>query len=60
MTVDDDHDSGQGVEAHDNEAYKSIRLEWAEAMWDNRGNTRIKRHSTLYSLSQTQLNNICK
>ena len=29
--------SDHGVEAFDNEAWKNKRLEWTQAMWDNRG-----------------------
>ncbi|KAE8770854.1 putative nuclease HARBI1 [Hordeum vulgare] len=32
---------GHGVEAFDNEAWKNKMLEWAQAMWDNIGQTRI-------------------
>ena len=34
---DDVVNSGHGVEAFDNDAWKNKRLEWAEAMWLNRG-----------------------
>ncbi|KAI5012891.1 hypothetical protein ZWY2020_025157 [Hordeum vulgare] len=33
--------SGHGVEAFDNDAWKNKTLEWAQAMWDNRGQPRI-------------------
>ncbi|KAM3367024.1 hypothetical protein ACQJBY_015976 [Aegilops geniculata] len=33
--------SGHGVEAFDNDAWKNKRLEWAEAMWLNRGQCKI-------------------
>ncbi|XP_040254277.1 uncharacterized protein [Aegilops tauschii subsp. strangulata] len=33
--------SGHGVEAFDNDAWKNKRLEWAEAMWLNRGQCMI-------------------
>ncbi|SPT18142.1 unnamed protein product [Triticum aestivum] len=33
--------SSHGVEAFDNDAWKNKRLEWAEAMWLNRGQCRI-------------------
>ncbi|XBH98557.1 hypothetical protein VPH35_128047 [Triticum aestivum] len=38
---DDVVSSSHGVEAFDNEAWKNKRLEWAEAMWLNRGQCRI-------------------
>ena len=38
---DDVVSSGHGVEAFDNDAWKNKRLEWAEAMWLNRGQCRI-------------------
>lgn len=37
----DDIDQGHGVAADDNEAWKSKRMEWAEAMWADRGNSRF-------------------
>ena len=41
VTPDEVISSGHGVEAFDNEAWKNKRLEWAQAMWDNKGQTRI-------------------
>ena len=41
VTPDEVISSGHGVEAFDNEAWKNKRLDWALAMWDNRGQTRI-------------------
>nr|XP_020164043.2 putative nuclease HARBI1 [Aegilops tauschii subsp. strangulata] len=38
---DDVVSSGHGLEAFDNDAWKNKRLEWAEAMWLNRGQCRI-------------------
>nr|XP_020198761.2 protein ALP1-like [Aegilops tauschii subsp. strangulata] len=38
---DDVVSSGHGVEAFDNDVWKNKRLEWAEAMWLNRGQCRI-------------------
>ena len=37
----DDIDQGHGVVADDNEDWKSKRMEWAEAMWADRGNNRF-------------------
>ena len=37
----DDVETGHGVEAGDNEAWKAKRLEWATTMWDARGAYRI-------------------
>jgi hypothetical protein len=34
-------EAGHGVEAGDNEAWKSKRLEWANIMWKARGQTTI-------------------
>ncbi|XBI10365.1 hypothetical protein VPH35_137655 [Triticum aestivum] len=41
VTPDKVISSGHGVEAFDNEAWKNKMLEWAQAMLDNRGQTRI-------------------
>uniref|UniRef100_A0A8I6YNS4 DDE Tnp4 domain-containing protein n=1 Tax=Hordeum vulgare subsp. vulgare TaxID=112509 RepID=A0A8I6YNS4_HORVV len=41
VTPNDVISSDHGVEAFDKEAWKNKRLEWAQAMWDNRGQTRI-------------------
>ena len=41
VTPDDVISSDHGLEAFDNKAWKNKRLEWAQAMWDNRGQTRI-------------------
>ncbi|KAM3334201.1 hypothetical protein ACQJBY_028945 [Aegilops geniculata] len=41
VELDDVVSSGHGVEAFDNDAWKNKRLEWAEAMWLNRGQCRI-------------------
>uniref|UniRef100_A0A453MNA7 DDE Tnp4 domain-containing protein n=1 Tax=Aegilops tauschii subsp. strangulata TaxID=200361 RepID=A0A453MNA7_AEGTS len=38
---DDVVSSGHGVKAFDNDAWKNKKLEWAEAMWLNRGQCRI-------------------
>ncbi|XP_020188096.1 uncharacterized protein [Aegilops tauschii subsp. strangulata] len=38
---DDVFSSDHGVEAFDNDAWKNKRLEWADAMWLNRGQCRI-------------------
>ncbi|KAM3407870.1 hypothetical protein ACQJBY_001293 [Aegilops geniculata] len=38
---DDVVSSSHGVEAFDNDAWKNQRLEWAEAMWLNKGQCRI-------------------
>ncbi|SPT19328.1 unnamed protein product [Triticum aestivum] len=38
---DDVVSSGHGVEAFDNDVWKNKRLEWAKAMWLNRGQCRI-------------------
>ncbi|XBI96272.1 hypothetical protein VPH35_032582 [Triticum aestivum] len=38
---DDVVSSGHGVEAFDNDAWKNEMLDWAEAMWLNRGECRI-------------------
>ena len=40
ITADDD-DSGHGVKNSDNESWKNKWMEWAHAMWDDRGTTRI-------------------
>ena len=40
VTPDTD-DIGHGVEAGDQEAWKNKRQEWADAMWNARGNTRV-------------------
>ena len=37
----DEVETGHGVEAGDNEAWKEKRLEWANAMWEARGQTTI-------------------
>ena len=41
VTPDEVISFGHGVEAFGNEAWKNKMLEWAQAMWDNRGQTRI-------------------
>nr|XP_020177363.1 uncharacterized protein LOC109762888 [Aegilops tauschii subsp. strangulata] len=41
MTPDEVISSGHGVETVDNKAWKNKRLEWAQIIWDNRGQTRI-------------------
>ncbi|XP_020188594.1 uncharacterized protein [Aegilops tauschii subsp. strangulata] len=41
VTEDDVVSSGHGVKAFDNEAWKNKRMGWAQAIWDNRGQTRI-------------------
>ncbi|XBI08521.1 hypothetical protein VPH35_136243 [Triticum aestivum] len=41
VTPDEVISSGHGVEAFDNEAWKNKRMEWAQAMWDNRVQTRM-------------------
>ncbi|KAK1579412.1 hypothetical protein QYE76_017645 [Lolium multiflorum] len=37
----DEVETGHGVEAGDNDAWKEKRQEWADAMWEARGNTTI-------------------
>jgi hypothetical protein len=37
----DEVETGHGVEAGDNDAWKVKRQEWADAMWEARGNTTI-------------------
>nr|XP_020167523.1 protein ALP1-like [Aegilops tauschii subsp. strangulata] len=41
VTPDEVLSSGHGVKAFDNEAWKNKRLEWAQAIWDNRRQARI-------------------
>ena len=41
VTPDEMISSGHGVDAFDNKAWKNRRLEWAQAIWDNKGETRI-------------------
>ena len=41
VTPDEVISSGHGVEALDNEVWKNKRLKCAQAMWDNRDQTRI-------------------
>uniref|UniRef100_A0A8I6YAN4 DDE Tnp4 domain-containing protein n=1 Tax=Hordeum vulgare subsp. vulgare TaxID=112509 RepID=A0A8I6YAN4_HORVV len=41
VTRDEVINYGHGVEAFNNKVWKNKRLEWAQAMWDNRGQTRI-------------------
>ena len=40
VTLDTD-DTGHGVEAHDQEVWKTKRKEWADAMWNARDKTRV-------------------
>ena len=37
----DEVETGHGVEAGDNNAWKVKRQEWADTMWETRGNTTI-------------------
>nr|XP_051230051.1 protein ALP1-like [Lolium perenne] len=37
----DEVETGHGMDAGDNEAWKEKRQEWADAMWEARGNTTI-------------------
>ncbi|KAK1695491.1 hypothetical protein QYE76_012188 [Lolium multiflorum] len=39
----DEVETGHGVEAGDNDAWKVKRQEWADAMWEARGNTTIEK-----------------
>jgi hypothetical protein len=38
----DEVETDHGVEAGNNEAWKEKRQEWADAMWETRGNTTIR------------------
>ena len=41
VTPDTDDDVGHGIAANDQEAWKTLRQEMADAMWVARGDTRI-------------------
>ena len=38
---DDDDDVGHGVDAHGQETWKNLRMEWATAMWNAKGDTSV-------------------
>ena len=42
VTPDDEDQAGHGVPTGDGEAWKAKRMEWAQAMWDDRGAARIR------------------